>query len=99
MVDRGFPVFVIAPDGAMVPEIEALVRRVKEGGAEVLMIGNHPDLMRMADHTLALPTQIPEWLSPIPAIIPAQMFSMYLAQTRGIDVDNPRGLKKVTETW
>jgi len=27
------------------------------------------------------------------------MFAMYLANTRGFDVDNPRGLNKVTETW
>jgi glucosamine--fructose-6-phosphate aminotransferase (isomerizing) len=53
----------------------------------------------MAEHTMELPTGIPEWLSPISAILPAQMFAMYLAQTRGIDVDNPRGLSKITQTW
>lgn len=99
MVDKGFPVFVIAPHGEMTPEMVALVDRVKAYKAEVLMISNQPELLDMADHVIELPLGIPEWLSPIPAIIPAQMFAMYLAKARGIDVDNPRGLNKVTETW
>jgi glucosamine--fructose-6-phosphate aminotransferase (isomerizing) len=48
---------------------------------------------------MALPAGISEWLSPIPSILPAQMFAMFLAHTRGFDIDNPRGLNKVTETW
>lgn len=99
LVERGFPVFVVAPDGKMTPEMISLVKRVKMQQAEVLVISNHPELLEMADHQIELPDGIPEWLSPIPAIIPAQLFVMYLAQSRGIDVDNPRGLNKVTETW
>lgn len=99
LVDRGFAVFVIAPDGKMVPEIKALVEKVQKRDAEVVMVSDRKDLLGMADHRLTLPAGVPEWLSPIPAILPAQMFAMYLAHTRGFDVDNPRGLNKVTETW
>lgn len=99
LVDRGFPVFVIAPSGLMIPEMKALVEKITDRDAEVIMLSDHSNLLNMADRTLALPPGVPEWLSPITAIIPAQMFAMYLAKTRGIDVDNPRGLKKVTETW
>lgn len=99
MVDRGFPTFVIAPDGKMNAEMKTMIEKVQSQMAEVILISNNPQLLAMAEHTMALPTGIPEWLSPIPAILPAQMFAMYLAQTRGIDVDNPRGLHKVTETW
>ncbi len=99
LVERGFPVFVIAPDGKMVPEMISLVERVKNQQAEVLMISNHTELLAMADHKIEIPRGVPEWLSPIPAIIPAQLFAMYLAKSRGIDVDNPRGLNKVTKTW
>jgi glucosamine--fructose-6-phosphate aminotransferase (isomerizing) len=99
LVDRGFPTFVIAPDGKMNAELKSLINKVQERHAEVILISNHPGLLGMAEHVMKLPTGIPEWLSPIPAILPAQMFAMYLAHTRGIDVDNPRGLHKVTETW
>ena len=99
LVDRGFPVFLIAPSGKMVPEMKATVNKVRERYAEVIMLSDQKDLLDMADHNLALPNGVPEWLSPITAIIPGQMFAMYLANTRGFDVDNPRGLNKVTETW
>ncbi|MDW7755318.1 MAG: SIS domain-containing protein [Brevefilum sp.] len=99
LVDRGFPVFVVAPSGMMIPEMHALVKKVQDRFAEVIMLSDHPDLLNMAKHTMALPQGVPEWLSPITAIIPAQLFAMYLAETRGLDVDNPRGLNKVTETW
>jgi glucosamine--fructose-6-phosphate aminotransferase (isomerizing) len=99
MVDRGFPTFVIAPDGKMNAEMKTMIEKVQSQMAEVILISNNPQLLRMAEHTMELPTGIPEWLSPISAILPAQMFAMYLAQTRGIDVDNPRGLSKITQTW
>jgi len=99
MVDRGFPTFVIAPDGEMNAEMKTMVEKVQSQMAEVIMISNNPKLLEMAEHSMELPSGIPEWLSPIPAILPAQMFAMYLAQTRSIDVDNPRGLSKVTQTW
>ncbi|MFU8826079.1 MAG: SIS domain-containing protein [Brevefilum sp.] len=99
LVDRGFPVFVIAPSGMMIPEMHALVEKVDQRLAEVVMISDHPDLLKITSQTMSVPAGVPEWLSPITAIIPGQIFAMYLAATRGIDVDNPRGLHKVTETW
>jgi glucosamine--fructose-6-phosphate aminotransferase (isomerizing) len=99
LVDRGFPVFVIAPSGKMVPEMKALVEKIQGRLAEVIMISDQDQLLNLADHKMALPAGISEWLSPIPSILPAQMFAMFLAHTRGFDIDNPRGLNKVTETW
>lgn len=99
LVDRGFPVFIIAPDGLMIPEMHALADKVNQRYAEVVMVSDHPDLLKMTDHTMPLPPGVPEWLSPLTAIIPGQMFAMYLAHTRGFEVDSPRGLNKVTETW
>jgi glucosamine--fructose-6-phosphate aminotransferase (isomerizing) len=99
LVDRGFPVFLIAPSGLMLPEMHALVETVDQRYAEVVVISDHPDLLKMTEHAMSLPTGVPEWLSPITAIIPGQIFAMFLAHTRGFDVDKPRGLNKVTETW
>lgn len=99
LVDRGFPTFVISPKGKMDAEMKAMIEKVQGRLAEVILISNNPELLEMAEHRMKLPPDLPEWLSPIPAILPAQMFAMYLAHTRGFDVDNPRGLNKVTETW
>lgn len=99
LVDRGFPVFIIAPSGKMEKEMQSLAEKVQHRQAEVVMFSDHPGMLDLADHKITLPLGVPEWLSPISAILPAQMFAMYLAHTRGFDVDNPRGLNKVTETW
>jgi glutamine---fructose-6-phosphate transaminase (isomerizing) len=99
LVDRGFPVFVIAPSGKMVPEMVSLVRKIQQRMAEVVIISDQQEILGLAAHKMMLPSGVPEWLSPIPAIIPGQMFAMYLAYSRGFDVDQPRGLNKVTKTW
>jgi glucosamine--fructose-6-phosphate aminotransferase (isomerizing) len=99
LVDRGFPVFLIGPSGKMVPEMLGLVEKIRERDAEVMTISDNRELLNLANRTITLPAGMPEWLSPVSAIIPAQIFAMYLAYTRGFDVDQPRGLNKVTETW
>jgi glucosamine--fructose-6-phosphate aminotransferase (isomerizing) len=41
---------------------------------------------------------VPEWLSPLTAVIPGQVTAMRLAALRGLDLDHPAGLRKVTLT-
>jgi glucosamine--fructose-6-phosphate aminotransferase (isomerizing) len=64
----------------------------------VIAISDVPEVVSRVTRSLPLPVSLPEHLSPITAIVPGQLFAMYLADTRGIDVDHPRGLTKVTET-
>lgn len=99
IIDRGFPTFVIAPSGKMLPEMKTLIEKVRDRQAEVIVISDQDEFLALGDQKISLPKGVPEWLSPITAIPPGQMFAMYLSHTRGINVDNPRGLSKVTETW
>ena len=41
---------------------------------------------------------MPEWLTPIAAVVHGQVFAMRLALVKGHEVDRPRGLTKVTVT-
>jgi glucosamine--fructose-6-phosphate aminotransferase (isomerizing) len=41
---------------------------------------------------------VPEWLSPLVAVIPAQLLAVGAAEHLGRDVDRPTGLQKVTRT-
>jgi glucosamine--fructose-6-phosphate aminotransferase (isomerizing) len=45
-----------------------------------------------------MPIELDEFLSPIPFIVPAQLFAAYLAEAKGLDPDAPRSLAKVTKT-
>jgi glucosamine--fructose-6-phosphate aminotransferase (isomerizing) len=47
---------------------------------------------------LSFDPDVDEWLSPIPAIVIAQLFSYHLTLAKGLDPDAPRGLRKVTRT-
>jgi glutamine---fructose-6-phosphate transaminase (isomerizing) len=98
LIEPGFPVFVIAPSGQMTADLEAFIATAQERGAELIVISDNGQMLAEARIPLALPAGVPEWLSPIVAIVPGQLFAMHLAHSRGYDPDRPRALLKVTET-
>ncbi len=98
MIDRGFPVIAIAPMGAGGAALVPVIERLRQLGADLLVVGD-PALTARGDLGLPLPELGPEVLSPILAIIPLQQLAWRLARERGGDPDRPRGLNKVTETW
>ncbi len=97
VIEPGFPVIVVAPVGVILPEMQSFVQTVKSRGAEVVVIGNDDAALAEAQLPLTI-SAVPEWLSPVVAILPGQLFAMHLAHTRHYPLDTPRGLQKVTET-
>lgn len=98
VISPGFPVAVVAPSGKMLPEMMSFMGTLKERGAELIVFSDDADAAAMGRVALALPAGVPEWLSPICAIVPGQLLATYLAYTRDLDPDQPRALRKVTET-
>jgi glutamine---fructose-6-phosphate transaminase (isomerizing) len=98
MIEPGFPVVVIAPQGMMAGEAADFIRTLRERQAEVIAISDVPELLALARVPLHLPVTVPEWLSPITAIVPGQLLAMHLAHTRDFNIDAPRAIRKVTET-
>jgi len=98
MIDRGFPVLAVAPSGRVLADLAALIATLDARHAEVVVISDDAGLLARARVALPLPAGVPEWLSPLVAILPGQLFAVALARTRGLDPDLPRGLSKVTET-
>jgi glucosamine--fructose-6-phosphate aminotransferase (isomerizing) len=98
MIDRGFPALVIAPTGKVLADLVAFVGTLEQRHAEVVAVSNDAALLARAKLGLALPPDVPEWLSPLVAVVPGQLFAVALARARGLDPDQPRGLSKVTET-
>jgi glucosamine--fructose-6-phosphate aminotransferase (isomerizing) len=97
-IQPGWPVIVIAPTGPARPSVEGLVVPLKERGARVIAVSDVAAVLRRAQTRLPLVPRIPEWLSPLTAVIPGQVTAMQLAQLRGLDIDSPAGLRKVTLT-
>ncbi len=98
LVEEAFPTIVIAPSGAMAAEMGTVIETLRGRGAEIIAVSDAPEILTLARTPLRLPTTVPEWVSPLITIIPGQLFAMYLARARDLDVDQPRGIHKVTET-
>ncbi len=98
VIAQGFPVVVVAPSGKMLPEMKTFMATAKDRGAELIVISDDAEALALGRMALALPAGVPEWLSPICAIVPGQLLAMHLAHTRDLDPDQPRALHKVTET-
>jgi glutamine---fructose-6-phosphate transaminase (isomerizing) len=97
MIQNGFPVMLIAPKGYTLDYMADLVQKLKERDAECLVVSNDANVLGMGKVGMKLP-ECPEWLSPIVAVIPGQVFAMKQALYRNYPVDKPRGLNKVTVT-
>lgn len=96
LVRAGFPVLAVATAGPAMPGMAELLGRLRGEGARLLVLSDEPEAVGPAD-TVRLPA-VPEWLSPLVAILPAQLFAYHLTLARGLNPDAPRNLSKVTLT-
>jgi glucosamine--fructose-6-phosphate aminotransferase (isomerizing) len=99
MVEGGFPVLAVVPTGKVQqPMREMLTRLRKQKDAELVVISDDMDVLSLAQSPIQLPLEIPEWLTPLVSIIPAQLFACHLTEVKGYDTEKPRSITKVTET-
>jgi glucosamine--fructose-6-phosphate aminotransferase (isomerizing) len=99
MMERGFPVMAIAPNGKVFNSLqEVLVQLRNEFAAELVVISNAKDALSLAQMPITIPSDVPEWLTPLVGIVPAQLFAYHLTVAKGFDPDKPRSIHKVTET-
>jgi glucosamine--fructose-6-phosphate aminotransferase (isomerizing) len=96
LVDQGSHVLAVGTTGPALAGMVELLGRLAERGAELLVMSDDADALRLGAG-VPLPT-LPEWLSPLAAIVPAQLFAYHLALARGMDPETPRHLTKVTRT-
>ncbi len=100
IVDEGFPVAIVSIGDTFREEMNLLGHTLRGRGARLVTIGDQP----LEGHTpgqdtfIPVPAGLPEWLSPIPAIIPGQLLAYHLTKARGFDPDQPRSIRKVTLT-
>lgn len=98
IVERRFPVIMFAPSGVTKKSSVDLLNNLRDLHADCLAITNDAEIAAMSPKGLVLPAGIDEFLTPIPFIVPAQLFAAYLSAAKGLDPDAPRSLSKVTKT-
>jgi glucosamine--fructose-6-phosphate aminotransferase (isomerizing) len=107
------PLLAFAPAGPAAAGIGALLEEAARRKAPAIVAANDPGPGAAADSGPGAPADrgpgaaaaatiplvaMPEWLSPLGAVIPAQRLAAALAERRGIEVDRPFGLSKITRT-
>jgi glutamine---fructose-6-phosphate transaminase (isomerizing) len=97
-IDAGAPAILVMPSGRTFDDMLDLAHNLQRLGAELLIISDTAEALELATTPLPLAAAMPEWLSPIPAVLPGQMLALHLALAKGLDPDVPRGLQKVTRT-
>jgi glucosamine--fructose-6-phosphate aminotransferase (isomerizing) len=100
MVEPNFPAFLFAPSGPTRQSIREMLVRLQGLQAETVAITDqkNPGLKKLASRVITIPARIEELYTPIPYIIPAQLFAAALASEKNLDPDRPRTLEKITRT-
>lgn len=91
LIEEGTPVFALATQEAVSPNIRGNVKEVGARGAKSCIISME-GIQEEGDR-IVIPAVHP-MLAPLVSVIPLQLISYYAALHRGCDVDKPRNLAK-----
>jgi len=96
LIEPGFPVVFICPKDDTRKTIIGNIMEMKARGASIIAIIEEGDeeTKRLVDDYIEIPKGFPEVLSPVPYVVPLQLFAYYMAVERGYDPDMPRNLAK-----
>jgi glucosamine--fructose-6-phosphate aminotransferase (isomerizing) len=99
VIDEGTPVIVVVPSPTRRESVHGKVvsniQEVRARGARTIVIAEEGDeaVVPFADHLIRVP-RTPTLLAPVVTVVPLQVLACEIADTRGLDVDQPRNLAK-----
>ena len=91
MLDEEFPAVAVAPQGMAAEDMSEMIEEIRQTNADLAVISNSENVLSQCDLPIRLPTDLPEWLSPLIATIPGQLLALHLCLEKGFDPDRPRG--------
>ena len=98
MIEKDMPVIVFAPNGPSKKDIVEMLHKLKDNGADILIISNDMDILEIGNASIKIPDNCSDYVSPLYNVVIAQMFACNLSLLKGLNPDAPRGLNKVTIT-
>ena len=99
LIDQGTPVVVVVPSPrsreSLHGKVVSNIQEVRARGARTIVIAEEgdEDVVPYADHLIRVP-RTPTLLAPVVTTVPLQVLACEIADTRGLDVDQPRNLAK-----
>ena len=108
MLDQSFPAFLFCPAGVTWEPMQELYAKLRSIQTETVIITDQSNteasrLEGLRHAPLTVPAALAQsgaaqdLYTPIPYVIPAQLFAASLAEVKGLDPDRPRSLNKVTQ--
>lgn len=95
LLEPSVPVVVIATKGHTYEKVISNIQEVKARDSYVIAVATEGDeeIKQQVEYVFYVP-ETSELLSAIPAVVPLQLLSYYVAKIRGCNVDQPRNLAK-----
>lgn len=95
MIEKQSTVIILAPQDKSMPGSLEMIQKLKTIGANVIVFTDDSSLNY---ENLVLLPKAHLYFSPFIFVVAAQIFVCSLSQKRGVNPDQPRGLKKITIT-
>ena len=93
LIENDITVVSILTVPSLVEKTVSNIQEVVSRGAKTFIITNQDLGNKKFDKVIRIP-EVSEYLSPVVAIIPLQLFAYYISKEKGLDVDKPRNLAK-----
>lgn len=97
LLDKDANVILLAPKGNCVAEFTAMAQRIKASGANLTVFGNIPEVLECATHAVVMP-EADIFEAPVLYGVAASLLALNIGLAKGLNVDTPRNLNKVTIT-
>ncbi len=95
LIDSDMAIIVVAPTDELIEKTISNLQEAKARGGKIISIGTGENaaLKSMSEYYLSLPAS--NWMTnPIISVVPLQLMAYHLANSLGLDVDQPRNLAK-----
>jgi glutamine---fructose-6-phosphate transaminase (isomerizing) len=76
----------------------AVLAKAHERGMQTVIVSQEAPSLGPHDLHIEISPQAPHWVGAILAVLPGQIAAFHIAGLRGVDLDHPHGLSKVTLT-
>jgi glucosamine--fructose-6-phosphate aminotransferase (isomerizing) len=95
LIDEQMPVIAIANRDSIYDKVVSNLMEVKARSGKLVILATEgdEDIRSLSDDIIYIPDTI-ELLQPLLSVIPLQLLAYYVADQRGLNVDQPRNLAK-----
>ncbi|MBU1109020.1 MAG: glutamine--fructose-6-phosphate transaminase (isomerizing) [Candidatus Riflebacteria bacterium] len=95
LIDHEMPVMAIVTESDVYEKTISNLKEVQARSGRIIAIATEGDheITSLTEHVIEVP-RVSDIFSPIINVVPLQLFAYYVADLRGLDVDQPRNLAK-----